>query len=86
MKIEIKQKVDVWARAVAQRLKMRAQIPQNELVDIELRVKWCSKPGPPTLRFAVLVEENIGLECSEALFTDFPADALTPSRSTMAGL
>src|SRR6516165_3875298 len=76
VEIEIEEQADIGSSAVAERFEMNAQIAQNGLVDVQLRVIRRSETRPVTARLAVLVDEDVGLAGCEAALAHLAADCL----------
>src|SRR4029079_7541754 len=74
VEVEVEQKSNVRAGAVADSFEMHAEIAQPRAVDVDLGLERRAEAGPPALRLAVGIDEDIGLHRGEALLTHLAAD------------
>src|SRR6201991_150378 len=76
VEVEVKQDVDVGASAIADGLEMHAKVAQHLSINIDLGKERRPEAGPPAGRLAVVIGEDVGLECRELLLAHFAPDRL----------
>src|SRR6266702_152458 len=76
VEVEIEQQIDIGPGAVADRLEMHAEIAQHGAVDIDFGLERRAEAGPPALRLAVGIDEDVGLHRGETFFAHLAADSL----------
>src|SRR5437868_4378728 len=76
VEVEVEQEVDVGPRAVADRLKMHAEVIHDLAIDIDLWLERRAEAGPPAHRLAVGIDEDIGLQRSKPPVAHLAADRL----------
>src|SRR6266702_5270945 len=74
VEVEIEQEIDIRSRAVADGFEMHAEISQDLAIDVDLGLERRAEAGPPAHRLAVGVDEDVGLQRSEAFFAHLAAD------------